>query len=511
MTKHSHHFVWAGNSFVCSYCGKKSKLKRTPPIVKIVCIVAFFIVGLLILSNSYVNSSILSTTENLKQKIIALSNQFPSSNPNLQTDQSNNNTTTNQQTVTVKMSEPTAQPEQTMVSSNDASAQTTQTTQQVTQNQPASQSIYSQQELYEYALQLINEDRAKNGLSPVNLGNNQAAQAQADDMLKFHQLSHWMSTGEKPYMSYTRFGGLGNVGQNAAGYNHDDIQGCYDGTSNCATIDAMEEIKQHEDSMMNNDLACCNNGHRDNILDKHHTDVSIGISYDQYSLWMIQNFENNYIDYTLPISENNGIVSFAGNLKSGSLLGVDIFYDPLPSIDIYQQHKNDGNYTQGDHLVTVQPPPQAASYYPPTTNTFEVADKWIQQGSNVNVSFDISPFVTRSGVYTIYVTLQDNNGDQFPVTSYSIIKNSPMVQDGFKSPKVYYACTSTQLNQYNQLQQQLEPLNHQYDTLQTQYNSRPQTASSDQEYQQDMQMYNQLNSLSNQINSLQNQMENFRC
>ncbi len=65
-------------------------------------------------------------------------------------------------------------------------------TQQVTSPQE-SQSVYTKQQLYEYALQVINQDRASRGLPPVNLDNNQAAQAQADDMLRSHQLSHWMS------------------------------------------------------------------------------------------------------------------------------------------------------------------------------------------------------------------------------------------------------------------------------------------------------------------------------
>lgn len=385
----------------------------------------------------------------------------------------------------------TLQPSTSSISSNNASTNTG-----IAQSQPASPSI-TLAGLKNYALQLINNDRASNGLPSVTLSDNQAAQIQANDMLHMQKLSHYMSDGEKPYMSYTKYGGLGNVAQNAAGgVLYSDVQGCINGIYICDPIDPMEQIKTSENEMMYNDLACCNNGHHDNILNKYHTDVSIGIAYDKYSFFMTQNFEDNYMSFTTPPSENNGIVTFAGNLKSGSLMNIGIYYDPLPTKDIYEQHKNDGFYKLGDEVVTVEAPPQTGSYYPPDTQTFEVADKLIQAGNYLDTSFDLSPFVTKAGVYTVVVFLQ-NGAEQFPITSYSITKPSPMVPDGFKSPKVNYACTQNQLDQYNQLQQQ-------YDTLKKQYDSTPKTATSNQEYQQDMQMYNQLN-------SLQNQMENFRC
>ena len=349
--------------------------------------------------------------------------------------------------------------------------------------------------LKNYALQLINQDRAQNGLSPVKLSNNQAAQIHAEDMLKTRTLSHYMSDGEKPYMVYARYNGLGDVAQNAAWQGYEDVQGCIDGTYICDPIDPMTKIAAAEHGMMYDD-AGSNWGHRDNILNKHHTDVSIGIAYDKYSFFMTQNFENNYIVFTNPPSENNGIVSFTGNLNTDSLKSIGVYYDPIPTTATYDEHKNDGFYKLGDQIATINSPPDSGQYYPPGNDTFEIADKWTQQGNSVDVSFDLSPFVTKPGVYTI-VAYTPYSADQFTLLTYSITKTSPMVQDGFKSPKVYYACTQTQLDQYDQLQQQ-------YTTLKNQYDSYPKTATSDQEYQRDMQVYNQLKSLNDQ-------MQNFRC
>lgn len=46
-----------------------------------------------------------------------------------------------------------------------------------------------------YALKKINEDRAKYGLSPVQISNNFAAQVHTDELLKTEILSHWTLDG----------------------------------------------------------------------------------------------------------------------------------------------------------------------------------------------------------------------------------------------------------------------------------------------------------------------------
>lgn len=100
---------------------------------------------------------------------------------------------------------------------------------------------YSDTELVNYALQLINEDRKNANLSPVILSDNTAAQIHAQDVFQTRQISHWMTNGEKPYMTYTRLGGLGYVSQNVA-------TSLCDGFS-CG-IDPMEQIRSSEHEMI---------------------------------------------------------------------------------------------------------------------------------------------------------------------------------------------------------------------------------------------------------------------
>lgn len=136
-------------------------------------------------------------------------------------------------------------------------------------------------ELRQHALQKINDDRAQFGLPPVQLSDNAAAQAHAEDVFMTRKISHWMTNGEKPYMTYTRYGGTGEVGQNVAveGYSEADATSCRNGLAICKHTDPEKAIENAQYSMMYEDEECCDNGqprqhtgqgthpreHRDNV------------------------------------------------------------------------------------------------------------------------------------------------------------------------------------------------------------------------------------------------------
>src|ERR1051325_12189469 len=90
--------------------------------------------------------------------------------------------------------------------------------------------------------------------------------------------------------------------------------------------------------MMYNDSLCCKDLHRQDILFKYHTHASIGIAYDEDYFAMVQNFENNYINFNEPFIHNNDDrrIQISGQLLSRisndiSLYGLDIYYDETPS------------------------------------------------------------------------------------------------------------------------------------------------------------------------------------
>lgn len=270
---------------------------------------------------------------------------------------------------------------------------------------------YSGTQLQQDALQLINQDRAKFGLSPVVLSSNEAAQAQANDILGTRQISHWMTDGEKPYMSYTRYGGLGAVQQNVA-------------TALCeglvCAINPMDQIKTAEYDMMYND-ASSDWGHRENILDPYHTSVSIGIAYNQNTFVIVQNFENNYIAFSKPITYSSGTVSFSGTLLQGKIDYIEVDYDSLPTHATYEQNSHATSYTLGSPLAIVDRSLPFGEFYEQVAGyTMVTANQWDENGSSVSISFDASQIITKPGVYDVLVWLE-SNGQTFPATYYSIV------------------------------------------------------------------------------------------
>lgn len=293
----------------------------------------------------------------------------------------------------------------------------------ILQPQDPNPSTVPHEEMVQHALDLINKDRADYGLPPVELGTNQAAQVHAEDVFNTKQISHWMTNGEKPYMTYTRYGGEGSVQQNVAiaGFSASQYQECRTNILvDCERIEPLSTIQELEYEMMYNDRECCNDGHRDNILDPHHTHVSIGIVYDEYYLALVQNFENSY---GLDIAVNNGQVRITGELPDGELEQVNIYYDEMPDGETYEQNKQLLSYSAGELVaVVVKPLPLGYYYETPEDYSLIEANRWGEDDS-VNIAFNLAEAVEDDGVYTLFAVARDGK-ETFDVTSYSIFVDS---------------------------------------------------------------------------------------
>jgi uncharacterized protein YkwD len=280
------------------------------------------------------------------------------------------------------------------------------------------------EELVQHALDRINEDRADFGLPPVELSDNQAAQVHAEDVFHTKQISHWMTNGEKPYMTYTRYEGEGSVQQNVAiaGFSAAQYQECRTNILvDCERIEPLSTIEELEYEMMYKDEECCNDGHRKNILDPRHTHVSIGIVYDEYYLTLVQNFENNY---GLDVSVNSGQVRISGELAEGKLEQISVYYDEMPDQETYDQNKQLLSYSVGElAAVVVKPLPPGYYYEVPEGYSLIQANRWGGEGDSVNVMFNLASAVEDDGVYTLVAVIKDGE-KTFDATSYSIFVDS---------------------------------------------------------------------------------------
>ena len=281
------------------------------------------------------------------------------------------------------------------------------------------------EELVQHVLNRINKDRADFGLLPVELSSNQAAQIHAEDVFGTRQISHWMTNGEKPYMTYTQYDGEGSVQQNVAiaGFSPEQYEQCVTNVLiKCEEIEPLSTIDQLQYEMMYNDKECCNNGHKDNILNPRHTHVSIGIVYDQYYLALVQNFENNYgLDVDV---EDSSEIEISGTLLEGQLDHIAIYYDEMPTRAAYEQNKNLLSYSAGE-LVAVIVKPLPPGYYYESLEGYDIieADRWIEQSDSVNIGFDLADAVEEDGAYTLFALVKDGE-EVFDVTSYSVFVNS---------------------------------------------------------------------------------------
>jgi uncharacterized protein YkwD len=289
------------------------------------------------------------------------------------------------------------------------------------------------QHLKQYALQLINSDRQRYGIPPLKLSQNIAAQKHAEDMyMMASNASHWTSDGMKPYMRYTIFNGTGAVAQNVAAgyiYSRHDLQQCLRGLLRCLTLNATEMLDNIEYAMMYEDRKCCNDGHRNNILDKYHTNVSIGIAYDKYYIAFVQNFENNYINFQSPIREEIGKIKMVGSVigNKGNPREIGVYYDVYPTFQVYQRDKNRTSYDDGRNVAYIVKPAPFGYNYPTETNyTLIQADKWtMSNSSSFDIEFNLEPVIkaSGSGVYTLVMYLESKDNDNLiPATTYSIFK-----------------------------------------------------------------------------------------
>lgn len=281
------------------------------------------------------------------------------------------------------------------------------------------------EELVQHVLNRINKDRADFGLLPVELSSNQAAQIHAEDVFGTRQISHWMTNGEKPYMTYTQYDGEGSVQQNVAiaGFSPEQYDQCVTNVLvKCEEIEPLSTIDQLQYEMMYNDKECCNDGHKDNVLNPRHTHVSIGIVYDQYYLALVQNFENNYgLDVDV---EDSSEIEISGTLLEGQLDHIAIYYDEMPTRAAYEQNKDLLSYSAGE-LVAVIVKPLPPGYYYESLEGYDIieADRWIEQSDSVNIGFDLADAVEEDGAYTLFALVKDGE-EVFDVTSYSVFVNS---------------------------------------------------------------------------------------
>lgn len=276
-----------------------------------------------------------------------------------------------------------------------------------------------------YTLVLINRDREANGLPNVTLSPVLSAQQHADNMLKYNYFSHWDVYGMKPYMRYTLLGGRESMQENVA-YTKSGLSACL-GTlcTSYGNVNVSKALTGLEHSMVYNDSACCNNGHRNNILDPEHNQVSIGVAYNGTNVYLVEDFVDNYITWL------NNTPSFSGNAvylkgvasQNYSLSSIEVDYEPPVSSMTQRQLDNTSGYGSGEPVAGVVG--SSFDYYPGLVTL--VANSYYNSGNDFTTKFSIAEIVGAYGAGEYTITLWMNNTEtrsSFVGATYTIFINS---------------------------------------------------------------------------------------
>ena len=204
----------------------------------------------------------------------------------------------------------------------------------------------------QYMLDLINEERRKAGVPDVSLGNNNAAQIHAENMIRECFVAHWGTDGLGPPMRYSLAGGYQSNAENVSGYDYcltDEDRNRYSRIQNLQT-----ELREKMDGYMES------SGHKDNILDPWHRKVNLGLAWDTHQMWTVQHFEGDYVDCDVPPTIEGTTLRLSCTAKevfpSNSFVQ-QIFYDPPPHTLTRGQLSRSSSYYYGDKVALLREQP----------------------------------------------------------------------------------------------------------------------------------------------------------
>jgi hypothetical protein len=212
----------------------------------------------------------------------------------------------------------------------------------------------------QYALQLLNNDRVENGLTPVTLSVINSSQTHANEMLKDNYFSDWDLNGNIWYMRYTIAGGNGSV--KAINIAYRELMGQQNFLN-----EAKNAISDIEHQMMYEYDEELGWGLKENILDQSYNKIGIGVAYDRNKLYLVQEFENDCIIWdTLNTTDLNQI-NMTGTFSQYELTVFNIqidYFNPVP-LTAHQLEN---------------PPYNSSSYNPSTTtNTTDLVSSFYEK------------------------------------------------------------------------------------------------------------------------------------
>ena len=166
----------------------------------------------------------------------------------------------------------------------------------------------------QYALELINEHRARKGLPTMILGDNVSAQIHAELSLQDCHSSPWSTDGLNPVARYTLVGGYQDSHMVVSGVD-------YCGDREEREFITNQKIRDVIDSLLNPEWG---DYFGEQILasfeNRHYSKLNVGLVRDSHDTTAVFLLEKDYIEFEeLPVFEE-GLLTLSGRVKNGATL-----------------------------------------------------------------------------------------------------------------------------------------------------------------------------------------------
>jgi uncharacterized protein YkwD len=273
----------------------------------------------------------------------------------------------------------------------------------------ASKPVLNLDNLKQYILSLINQERTSMRLRPVELDDfaSKVAENHAQEMLKYEFTSHWNRAGLKPYMRYSYAGGVDAVQENVAG------KWSNSGLDQARIPNLVEQLHL---AMFNERPP--NDHHRVTILQPQHTHVGLAFSFNDNRLQIDEEFVAHYVEIE-PIARKLKLgqdITIRGELlyEGTDIHTIDVFYEPLPEPMTVNELNRSNLYSfPKDRLVLRPKLADGYSYPDQSTGSIDVNQ---QTGK---FSCQISSRGGKPGLYTLVVWVKHEDR-KFPATNICI-------------------------------------------------------------------------------------------
>ena len=181
-------------------------------------------------------------------------------------------------------------------------------------------------ELRMVVLEMLNGQRESAGVAPLAQGSNGAAQFHAEAARDGCFTGHWGLDGTTPGMRYVLAGGYQVNAESMTGLNH-----CIQPHENFRRIIALESaVRDAAETLIGSP------DHYGTAISNRFQAVNLGIAWDAHIVWIVQQFEGDYVRFQQLPSIRGTNLALAGRLVNGARadvdrngVKVDIYHHPL--------------------------------------------------------------------------------------------------------------------------------------------------------------------------------------